>query len=75
MAPYTLQQELAYAFLLALETPMRQGEILGPKVRDMNLKGRYLRLEITTKRGETQGLADKTGRRIVAGIGGDAGRR
>ncbi|OUM07030.1 integrase [Pseudomonas syringae] len=47
VAPVTLQQELAYAFLLALETAMRQGEILGLKVSDVYLKDRYVRLEMT----------------------------
>lgn len=55
VAPVSLQQELAYAFLLALETAMRQGEILGLKVKDVRLKERYVRLE-TTKNGESRNV-------------------
>ncbi|MEE4618918.1 site-specific integrase [Pseudomonas alliivorans] len=47
MVPVTLQQELAYVFLLALETAMRQGEILGLKVSDVHLEDRYVRLNMT----------------------------
>ncbi|RMS40010.1 Integrase/recombinase protein [Pseudomonas amygdali pv. photiniae] len=53
--PATLQQELAYAFLLALETAMRQGEILGLKVKDVHIKERYVRLEMT-KNGESRNV-------------------
>ncbi|RMM27296.1 Integrase/recombinase protein [Pseudomonas syringae pv. pisi] len=55
LPPSTLQQELAYAFLLALETAMRQGEILGLKARDVRLKDRYVRLELT-KNGESRNV-------------------
>ncbi|MBP1087043.1 MULTISPECIES: tyrosine-type recombinase/integrase [Pseudomonas] len=55
LAPSTLQQELAYAFLLALETAMRQGEILGLKVRDVRLKERYVRLAMT-KNGDSRNV-------------------
>ncbi|MEE4878038.1 site-specific integrase [Pseudomonas alliivorans] len=55
VAPVTRQQELAYAFLLALETAMRQGEILGLKASDLRLKDRYVRLEMT-KNGESRNV-------------------
>ncbi len=55
VAPVTLQQELAYVFLLALETAMRQGEILGLKVKDVHIKDRYVRLEMT-KNGESRNV-------------------
>ncbi len=53
--PATLQQELAYVFLLALETAMRQGEILGLKVSAVRLKDRYVRLDMT-KNGESRNV-------------------
>jgi len=46
-APQTKKQEVAYAFLIALETAMRCGEILGLEVKDINLKEHYLTLHIT----------------------------
>ncbi|WP_085740843.1 site-specific integrase [Pseudomonas syringae] len=41
--------------LLALETAMRQGEILGLKVKDVRLTDRYVRLEMT-KNGESRNV-------------------
>lgn len=46
-APLTLLQELAYAFLIALETAMRQGEILGMTAQWVNLPERFVRLPMT----------------------------
>lgn len=46
-SPVTLLQELAYAFLIALETAMRQGEILGMTAKWVNLRERYVRLPMT----------------------------
>ena len=45
--PQTLLQELAYAFLIALETAMRQGEILGITAQWVNLPERFVRLPMT----------------------------
>lgn len=45
--PVTLLQELAYAFLIALETAMRQGEILGMTAKWVNLRERFVRLPMT----------------------------
>jgi len=42
--PVTLMQEVAYAFLIALETAMRQGEILGLTKDTVFLAERYVRL-------------------------------
>lgn len=53
--PETLQQELAYAFLLALETAMRQGEILSLTKASTHLANRYVRLE-ATKNGDTRNV-------------------
>lgn len=53
--PSTLQQELAYAFLLALETAMRQGEILGLTKPATFLDQRYVRLA-TTKNGDARNV-------------------
>ncbi|HTI17694.1 MAG TPA: site-specific integrase [Trinickia sp.] len=53
--PVTLQQHLAAAFLLALETGMRQGEILGLTWERVFLKQRYVRLE-DTKNGEGRNI-------------------
>lgn len=55
VAPSTLQQELAYVFLLALETAMRQGEILGLTVKAVRLKDRYVRLDMT-KNGDSRNV-------------------
>lgn len=46
-APLTLHQELAMAFLIALETAMRQGEILGITAKAVNLKQRFVHLPLT----------------------------
>jgi integrase len=53
--PKTLQQHLAAAFLLALETGMRQGEILGLTWGRVFLKERYVRLE-DTKNGDARNI-------------------
>ncbi|WP_342653543.1 site-specific integrase [Pseudomonas sp. F3-2] len=45
--PQTMLQELAYAFLIALETAMRQGEILGMTAQWVNLPERFVRLPMT----------------------------
>jgi integrase len=55
LGPVTLQQELAYAFLLALETAMRQSEILGLTFNTVRLKDRYVRLP-KTKNGEARNV-------------------
>lgn len=55
VAPETLQQELAYAFLLAIETAMRQGELLGIELGDVFLKERYVRLD-ATKNGDPRNV-------------------
>ncbi|WP_134676977.1 site-specific integrase [Ectopseudomonas khazarica] len=52
-APVTLLQELAYAFLIALETAMRQGEILSLTKKNTHLARRYVRLELT-KNGDSR---------------------
>jgi integrase len=54
--PVTLQQHLAAAFLLALETGMRQGEILGLTWDHVFMKQRYVKLELT-KNGDTRNVA------------------
>jgi len=46
-APATQMQEVAYAFLIALETAMRKGEILGLAREDVFLPQRFVRLSIT----------------------------
>jgi len=53
--PVTLQQELAYAFLVALETAMRQGEILALTQASTFLDQRYVRLA-TTKNGDARNV-------------------
>lgn len=45
--PVTQMQEVAYAFLIALETAMRQGEILGLTKLATRLPERYARLAMT----------------------------
>ncbi len=52
-APASKMQELGYAFLIALETAMRQGEILGLSPGRVNLKGRYVELT-HTKNGDAR---------------------
>lgn len=52
-APVTMMQELAYAFLIALETAMRQGEILGLARGRVYLKARYVELS-KTKNGDAR---------------------
>lgn len=54
-APTTLQQELALAFLIALETAMRQGEILGITAKAVNLKQRFVHLP-KTKNGSSRNV-------------------
>lgn len=53
--PVTLLQELAYAFLLAIETAMRQGEILGMTAKWVNLRERFVHLP-KTKNGSTRNV-------------------
>jgi integrase len=53
--PVTLQQHLAAAFLLALETGMRQGEILGLTWDRVFMRQRFVRLEMT-KNGDTRNV-------------------
>jgi len=53
--PATLMQEVAYAFLIALETAMRQGEILGLTQDRVFLAERYVRL-LKTKNGDTRNV-------------------
>lgn len=52
-APASKLQELAYAFLIALETAMRQGEILGLSPGRVNLQARYVELT-HTKNGDAR---------------------
>lgn len=52
-APTSKLQELAYAFLIALETAMRQGEILGLSPGRVNLRARYVELT-HTKNGDAR---------------------
>ncbi len=54
-APTTLHQELALAFLIALETAMRQGEILGITAKAVNLKQRFVHLP-KTKNGSSRNV-------------------
>ena len=54
-APTTLQQELAYAFLIAIETAMRQGEILGLTHAATYLTQRYVSLK-DTKNGDSRNV-------------------
>lgn len=53
--PVTLQQHLAATFLLALETGMRQGEILGLTWDRVFLEKRYVRLN-DTKNGDARNI-------------------
>ena len=53
--PETLQQELAFVFLLASETARRQGELLGLGQGSIFLKERYVRIE-TTKNGDSRNV-------------------
>jgi integrase len=53
--PITVQQHLAAAFLLALETGMRQGEILGLTWDRVFIKQRFVRLEVT-KNGDVRNV-------------------
>jgi len=54
-APQTQMQEVAYAFLIALETAMRKGEILTLKRDALHLPQRYVRL-LTTKNGDARNV-------------------
>lgn len=54
-SPVTLQQHLGAAFLLALETGMRQGEILGLTRDRVFLERRFVRLE-DTKNGDARNI-------------------
>lgn len=53
--PATKTQEVAYAFLIALETAMRQGEILGLTKPAARLADRYVRLA-KTKNGDARNV-------------------
>ncbi|HCJ7397436.1 TPA: site-specific integrase [Pseudomonas aeruginosa] len=53
VAPTGKMQELAYAFLIALETAMRQGEILGLVAARVHLSARYVELD-KTKNGDAR---------------------
>lgn len=53
--PATMLQELAYAFLIAIETAMRQGEILGMTAKWVNLPERFVRLP-KTKNGSSRNV-------------------
>lgn len=55
VVPVKLQQELAVAFLIALETAMRQGEILGITVAEVNMRERWVRLP-KTKNGSSRNV-------------------
>ncbi|MDP5210962.1 site-specific integrase [Microbulbifer sp. 2205BS26-8] len=46
-APQTRRQEVAWAFLVALETAMRLGEILALNREDLDLEGRYVTVQIS----------------------------
>lgn len=52
-APVSKSQEVAYAFLIALETAMRQGEILGLVKPHVHIAGRYAELT-KTKNGDAR---------------------
>lgn len=76
--PETMRQQIAIAFLLALETAMRQGEIWGLEWRCVHLKERYITLEVTkngtrrdvplSKRAvELLELMPKTGEKVFTG--------
>lgn len=52
-APVSKNQELAYVFLIALETAMRQGEILGLERARVHLRNRFVQL-IETKNGDAR---------------------
>ncbi|WP_299948744.1 site-specific integrase [uncultured Microbulbifer sp.] len=47
MAPQTRRQEVAWTFLVALETAMRLGEILALNHEDLNLEGRYVTVQVS----------------------------
>lgn len=53
--PTTMLQELAYAFLIAIETAMRQGEILGMTAKWVKLPERFVRLP-KTKNGSSRNV-------------------
>lgn len=54
--PVTMMQEVAYAFLIALETAMRQGEILSLTRDAVFLDKRFVHLD-KTKNGDTRDVA------------------
>jgi len=62
-APQTQMQEVAYAFLIALETAMRKGEILSLARDDVFLPQRFVRLSMT-KNGDARDVP--LSRRAVA---------
>jgi integrase len=47
VAPQSAYQEIAWAFLVALETAMRLGEILALTSADLNLRGRFVTIQIS----------------------------
>ncbi|MFS1524506.1 site-specific integrase [Microbulbifer sp. 2304DJ12-6] len=51
MSPQTRRQEVAWAFLFALETAMRLGEILALTRDDLDILGRYITVQ-TSKNGD-----------------------
>ncbi|WP_240350585.1 tyrosine-type recombinase/integrase [Pseudomonas viridiflava] len=72
--PVTLLQELAYAFLIAIETAMRQGEILGMTAKWVNLRERFVHLP-KTKNGSTRNvpLSKRAGELLVPMLEGKGG--
>jgi len=54
-SPQSQMQEVAYAFLIALETAMRQGEILKLSLDAVHLQQRYVRL-LQTKNGDARNV-------------------
>lgn len=56
--PATLLEDVGWAFLVALRTAMRAGEVLGMTGETVNLRGRVVTLE-------THKTAERVGRRVV----------
>jgi len=54
-SPQTQMQEVAYVFLIALETAMRKGEILNLSLDTVQLEKRYVRL-LKTKNGDSRNV-------------------
>lgn len=71
--PETKMQVVAYAFLFALETAMRAGEICNLKWSNVNLEKRFVRLEIT-KNGDYRHVAlSSKAVELLKNIGENAG--